>query len=89
MHNFGEEKIKPKKIWLIILKKYTSISIEKKLINSEYKRLSKSSLTGAMKSILIKLGLQLCRENKTTNVLLVVEIKVKYVDKQSFYHQIL
>ena len=30
-----------------------------------------------------------CRENETTIVLLVVEIQVKYVDKQSFYHQIL
>ena len=69
--------------------KYTSISPEKNVINSEYERLSKSSQTGAMKYILIKLFYNFCRENKTTNVLLVVEIEVKYVDKQAFYPQIL
>ena len=46
----------------------------KNVINSEYERLSKCSKTDAMISIVIKLCLQLCTENITTNVLLVVKI---------------
>ena len=38
---------------------------------------------------LLSYAYKFCRENNTTNVLLVVEIKLKYVYKQSFYHQIL
>ena len=55
IHNLGEEKIKPKYIKWSILKKYKhQYFYWKNVINSEYERLSKSSLTGVMKFILIK-----------------------------------
>ena len=55
MHNLGEEKIKPKYIKWSILKKYKhQYFYWKNVINSEYEMLSKSSLTGVMKFILIE-----------------------------------
>ena len=57
MHNLGEGKIKPKYIKWTILKKYKHQYFYWKnefVINSEYERLSKSSLTGVMKFILIE-----------------------------------
>ena len=55
MHDMGEKKIKPKYIKWTILKKYKhQYFYWKNVINSEYERLSKSSLTGVMKFILIE-----------------------------------
>ena len=53
-----------------------------------YEGLSKSTQTDAMKSILIKLCLQILWVYKTTSVLSVVKIKARYVDNLSSYHMI-
>ena len=60
MHNFGEEKNETTvNLMNNSQRKYTSNSTEKNVISSEYDKLSRSSLTCAMKSILIKLCLHL------------------------------
>ena len=61
--------------------KYKSISTEKMLSTQDTKGYQKLRRLVRWYLYLLSYAYNFCKENKTTNVLLVVKIEVKYVDK--------